>query len=88
MRAGSRPNRTRDHREKDIVWETRGVCNNGKYSSGEALPVLYSQDQACNSSEVHRGEPGSMETFGNSVFRDDKGEVLVEASMELEGYRG
>ena len=29
-----------------------------------------------------------METLGNSILRDNKGEVLVEASMELKGYRG
>ena len=29
-----------------------------------------------------------METLNNSVPRDDKGEVPVEASMELKGYRG
>ena len=62
--------------------------NDRKYSSIEAPPVLYSQDQAYNSSQVQRGELGSMETLGNSILRDNKGEVLVEASMELKGYRG
>ena len=64
------------------------MCNDGKYSLGEAPLVLCSQDHAYNFGQVHRGEPGSMETLGNSVFRDDKDEVPVKASMELEGYRG
>ena len=62
--------------------------NDGKYSSVEPPPVLCSQDQAYNSGQVHRGEPRSMETLGNSILRDAKDEVPVEASMELKGYKG
>ena len=73
---------------KNFGGEASKVCNVGEYPQGEALPVLCSQDQAHDSSQVHKMESGSLETLGNSILREDKSEDSAEASMELERYRG